>query len=154
MIYPAFLTLHLIAFALLAGTTLIDYIAYQTFWKLLDQKKETSTDLLQFMNRLPRFLGIGAAVLITTGLGMMIITHGVYGEHTWFRIKFGLVIILIVNGLLTGRRQGIKLRKLINEDIADVTGQISEVRVALNRFHLAQLTIALIIVFLSVFKFN
>jgi uncharacterized membrane protein len=154
MIYPAFLTLHLVALTIMAGTTLIDYVAYQTFWKLFDQKKEISTDLLQLMNRLPRLAGIGAAVLITTGLGMMIITHGVYGEQLWFRIKFGLVVILILNSLLTGRRQGIKLRKLLNEDMADVTGQIGKVRVILNRFHLMQLVIFLIIIFLSVFKFN
>jgi uncharacterized membrane protein len=154
MIYPAFLTLHLAALTVMAGTTLIDYVAYQTFWRLFDQKKEISTDLLQLMNRLPRISGIGAAVLIITGLGMMIITHGVYGEQLWFRIKFGLVVILILNALLTGRRQGIKLRNLLNEDIADVTGQIGKIRIILNRFHLAQLVIFLIIIFLSVFKFN
>jgi uncharacterized membrane protein len=152
--YPLFLTLHLTALTIMAGTTLIDYIAYQTFWKLFDQKKEVPIDLLQLMNKLPRFLGIGAAVIITTGIGMMVLTHGVYGEQLWFRIKFGLVVLIVLNGLLVGRGQGMKLRKLLNEDIADVTGKIGRVRATLNRFHLMQLTMFLAIIFLSVFKFN
>ncbi|MGF7080997.1 hypothetical protein [Mucilaginibacter sp. UYCu711] len=154
MLYHLFLTLHLAALIVMAGTTLIDYIAYQTFWKLFDQKKEVPTDLLQLMNKLPRLLGIGAAVIITTGIGMMALTNGVFGEQLWFRIKFGLVVLIILNGLLAGRGQGIKLRKLLNEDIADVTGQISRVRVNLSRFHLMQLAMFLAIIFLSVFKFN
>jgi uncharacterized membrane protein len=152
--YPLFLTLHLTALTVMAGTTLIDYIAYQTFWKLFDQKNEVPIDLLQLMNKLPRFLGIGAAVIITTGIGMMVLTHGVYGEQLWFRIKFGLVVLIVLNGLLVGRGQGMKLRKLLNEDIADVTGKIGRVRITLNRFHLMQLTMFLAIIFLSVFKFN
>jgi uncharacterized membrane protein len=152
--YPVFLTLHLTALTVMAGTTLIDYIAYQTFWKLFDQKNEVPVDLLQLMNKLPRFLGIGAAVIITTGIGMMVLTHGVYGEQLWFRIKFALVVLIILNGLLVGRGQGMKLRKLLNEDIADVTGEIGRVRVTLNRFHIMQLTMFLSIIFLSVFKFN
>jgi uncharacterized membrane protein len=152
--YPAFLTLHLAALTVMAGTTLIDYIAYQTFWKLFDQKNEVPVDLLQLMNKLPRFLGIGAAVIIATGIGMMVLTHGVYGEQLWFRIKFGLVVLIILNGLLVGRGQGMKLRKLLNEDIADLTGRIGRVRVTLNRFHIMQLAMFLAIIFLSVFKFN
>lgn len=154
MFYHVFLTLHLAALTVMAGTTLIDFITYQIFWKLLDQKKEASTDLLQLMNRLPRLLGIGAAVIITTGMGMMVLTHGVYGEQLWFRIKFGLVIVLILNGLLVGRRQGMRLRKLLKDDTADITGGISKVRRNLSRFHLMQLAIFLTIIFLSVFKFN
>ncbi|MES2429053.1 MAG: hypothetical protein V4560_18875 [Bacteroidota bacterium] len=154
MLYPTFLTLHLAALTVMAGTTLVDFVTFKIFWKLFDHKKEASADLLQLMNRLPRLLGIGAAVIITTGICMMALTHGVYGEQLWFRIKFALVIILILNGLLVGRRQGMRLRKLLNDDAADITGGISKVRSNLSRFHLVQLTIFLIIIFLSVFKFN
>jgi len=32
----------------------------------------------------------------------------------WFRIKFGLIITIIVNGLVVGRRQGLKLTRALS----------------------------------------
>jgi hypothetical protein len=157
---PTLLTLHLTALIIMAGTTFIDYLAFQTFWELFDQDKERSAGVLQATARFSRLLGIAAAVLILTGIGMMAVTHGVFGEQLWFRIKFVLVLGLIANGLLGGRRQGVKLRKLIPIDgpapthNPDYMVQISRIRTNLNRFHIAQLFIFFIIIILSVFKFN
>lgn len=154
ILLSTFLTLHIIALTLMAGTTTIDYITFRSFWKLFDQKRETAIDLLQVTAKFSRVIGIGAAVLILTGLGMMILTHGVFGEQLWFRIKFALVILLILNGLLVGRRQGVKLRKITTDPRPDFTEQIKNIRITLKRFHLTQLGIFFVIIFLSVFKFN
>jgi hypothetical protein len=53
---------------------------------------------LQVSAKFSRLIGIGAALLILTGFGMMILTKGVFGQQGWFRIKFGLVILLIGSG--------------------------------------------------------
>ena len=53
-LFPGFLILHLTALVLMAGTTLIDYIGYQTFWKFYEHEKEKSSGVLQFLNRFPR----------------------------------------------------------------------------------------------------
>ncbi len=115
-LFPVCLTLHLIALTLMAGTTLVDFMAYQSLWKIITDKKELSTGLLQLMAKLPRIIGIGAGVLVLSGIGMMALTNGVFGEQLWFRIKFGLVVLLMLNGLLVGRRLGNKLRSLVNTD--------------------------------------
>ncbi len=138
----------------MAGTTLVDFMAYRSLWKTVTHEKELSTGLLQLMAKLPRIIGIGAAVLISTGMGMMILTHGVFGEQLWFRIKFGLVVLLILNGLLVGRRLGLKLRRLLADNGPVLTDQVNVIRGGLTRFHLLQLSIFFIIIFLSAFKFN
>ena len=148
------LTLHVSGLILMAGTTVIDYSTFKTFWKLIDSGQEKSEGLLEATSKFSRLAGIGAALLIFTGFGMMALTHGVFGEQLWFRIKFALVIILILNSLIVGRRQGLKLRKIIETDCANIALQTSRLRAILNRFYFIQLVIFFIIIFLSVFKFN
>jgi hypothetical protein len=148
------LTLHVTGLILMAGTTIVDYSAFKTFWELIDKGQERSTGLLEAISKFSRLAGIGAALLILTGIGMMALTHGVFGEQLWFRIKFGLVIILILNSLLVGRRQGLKLRKIMTTSGSDTTGQVDSLRASLNWFYLSQLIIFFVVIFLSVFKFN
>ena len=138
----------------MAGTTLVDFMAYRSLWKIVTKEKELSTGLLQLMAKLPRIIGIGAALLILTGIGMMVLTNGVFGEQLWFRIKFGLVVLLILNGLLVGRRLGVKLRKLLVDNGPVFNEQVNIIRGSLTRFHLLQLSIFFLIIFLSAFKFN
>ena len=152
-LFPTCLVLHLTALVLMAGTTLVDYLAYSSLWRSFEQE-ERPIALLGMMAKLPRVAGIGAALLILTGIGMMALTHGVFGEQLWFRIKFGLVILVILNSLLVGRRQGVKLRRMLDIGKPLIAGDTNRIRTALTRFHLSQLLLFLFIIFLSVFKFN
>jgi uncharacterized membrane protein SirB2 len=138
----------------MAGTTLVDLIGYRTYWKFYDNNKEKAEGMLQFLAKLSRPVGIGAALLIFTGLGMMVITHGIFGEQTWFRIKFGLVIILIANNLLVGRRLGAALRKPVVANQVQLPLTMARIKKNLTVLHIIQLLIFLTIIFLSVFKFN
>jgi hypothetical protein len=151
---PALLSLHLIALILMAGTTLIDFVTVRGFWRLFEMQKEKAFGLLEATAVYSRLIGIGAAILIITGFGMMFVIRGVFGEQLWFRIKFVFVLLLVANGVFIGRRLGLRLRKTVA-----VTNQINpdgilQVRKKLYRFHLSQLLIFTIIIFLSIFKFN
>ncbi|HEY4325103.1 MAG TPA: hypothetical protein VGN20_13995 [Mucilaginibacter sp.] len=152
-LFPAFLTLHLTALVTMAGITLADYFSYSVLWKSLERQDRPAA-LLNLMGWFPRIVGIGAAVLIVTGFGMMALTHGVFGEQLWFRIKFGLVIVLISNALVIGRRQSGKLRKLLDGPEPLSTPVLQLIKTNLSRFHMLQLTLFLLIIFLSIFKFN
>jgi uncharacterized membrane protein len=148
------LALHLFGLILMAGTTGIDYITYRIFWKVYALEKRTSTDLVKLMFKFSRLIGIGAALLILTGFGMMFVTHGVFGEQLWFRIKFALVILLVGNGVFIGRRLGTRQRKQVSDPAFSLNEKSLEVRSRLNRFYFSQLIIFIFIIFLSVFKFN
>jgi hypothetical protein len=151
---PALLSLHLIALILMAGTTLVDFISLRTFWRLFKTQKEKAYGLLEATTGFSRLIGIGAAILILTGFGMMFVTHGVFGEQIWFRIKFALVLILVANGLFVGRRLGVQLRKRMPVADAALLEPVIRIRKNLYRFHISQLLIFAVIIILSIFKFN
>ena len=151
---PALLSLHLMALILMAGTTLVDFITLRSFWRLFESQKEKASGLLEATASYSRMIGIGAALLILTGFGMMFVTHGVFGEQLWFRIKFALVLLLVANGVFVGRRLGANLRKTVPGNDLSVAARIIHIRKKLNRFHISQLLIFTLIIFLSIFKFN
>lgn len=148
-----FLTLHLTGLVLMAGTIVVDSMVYRAFWRQYDDDKERSLNLLTVSGKFGRVTGIGAAVIILTGIGMMAITHGVFGEQLWFRIKFGLVILLILINLFA-RRRGLRLRKTIGLGDANSMVIVTKARAFLGRYFLAAFTIFFLIILLSVFKFN
>jgi hypothetical protein len=150
---PTFLNLHIMALVTMAGITLADYFSYLSLWKYFEQKDRLQA-LLNLMTRFRRVSGIGAATLILTGFGMMAVTHGVFGEQLWFRIKFALVILLVINALVVGLRQATKLRKLMQEPDAQFLEQARGIKTSLSRFHYVQLSLFVIIIVLSIFKFN
>ena len=43
------LTLHLLGLVLMAGITMVDYVTFKTFWRMVDQEREKSMGLLKVM---------------------------------------------------------------------------------------------------------
>ncbi len=154
--YHLALVTHIIGLTMMAGTTLADYVITRQFWKQYANDKLKGMAINQAMSKFQMFFGIGIILLILSGVEMMAITNGAFGEQTWFRIKFCLVILIIINGLAVGRRQGTKLRKLLSGKAAveNVDAKLLKVRTHLNWFHIAQMTLFTAIFVLSVFKFN
>ena len=102
---------------------------------------------------LPR---IGILLLILSGVSMMALTNGVFGEQIWFRIKFGLVLLIITHGIVMGRRQMTNLKKFLARETigGQVDAQLLKIKAGLNRFHIIQISLFIIIFVLSIFKFN
>ncbi|QHV93947.1 hypothetical protein [Spirosoma endbachense] len=152
MVYYGFLVLHLTGFVLFAGTTIVDFVAYRQFWKLFGKDKSQAIVISQVLAKFPVLMGIGIILLILSGVGMMAMTNGVFGEQLWFRLKFGLVIILIANGLLVGRREGVMLRRILAESNIELTEAIKKRKRNLTLFYPIQFTLFFTILLLSVFK--
>ena len=154
--YHLALVTHIIGFTMMAGITLADFVTTKQFWKQYANDKPRAIAINTAMAKFPKFFGIGIILLILSGVTMMAITNGAFGEQIWFRIKFGLVIFIILNGLAIGRRQGAKLRKLLSRETPDenIETKLFNVKLNLNRFHITQITLFTIIFVLSVFKFN
>ena len=144
------LVLHLTGLALMAGTTVVEYIAFKTFAKLFDTERERSRSLLFLMKKLSVLLGIGAALLIISGSGLLIITSGVFVHQVWFEIKLLLVLALILNGFLVGGRQEVKLKNSMDTDAMQSKKAIRKIKM----FYLVQMSLFFTIIFLSVFKFS
>lgn len=147
----ALLTLHVVGLVLMAGSTLMDYVTFKTFWKLTDLGDNRSLGLLPLMARYGTFVRTGAALLILTGVSMLILSTHLL-QHSWFKIKLVLVALLIMNGILVGNKQGSKLRKIIADNGADLIHQAAPVKSVLNSFYLIQLTLFFAIILFSVMK--
>jgi len=146
--------LHLLGVIAFAGTSLVDYVTMRQFWQQYGQNRTRAIAVLQAMAKFPLLMRVGIIVIILGGVGMMGLTHGVFGEQVWFRIKFGLFVILILNYLLLGRRQVTALRQAVEKNADLVAGQLKKRKNNLDIFQLSQLLLFFIIILLSVFKFN
>jgi uncharacterized membrane protein SirB2 len=152
--YHLALVIHITGFTMMAGITLADFVTTRQFWKQFATDKPKGIGINNAMAKFPKFFGIGIILLILSGVTMMAITNGAFGEQIWFQIKFGLVILIIVNGLAIGRRQGTKLRKLLASGNESIDAKLFKVKSRLNWFHTTQIILFTIIFLLSVFKFN
>lgn len=150
--YPLALVLHLTGLTLLAGTTLIDYVVFRKFWKRFRSAPGEGLAILQVQALFQPFIIAGLLLLILSGVAMMGLTRGVFGEQVWFRVKFGLLLVIVANGILVGRRLAARLRRLAKEEGGLL--QVAGMRRPLAWFHAVQLTCFAVIIVLSVFKFN
>lgn len=146
---------HIVGLTMMAGTTLANYFILKQFWLQLKADKQKGLAILVTMTKLQKLLGIGILLLIISGIGMMYATQGVFGEQIWFRIKFGFVIAIIVNGLVVGRRLGKSLGKTLSQEASAANeAKLLKLKSYFNTFVLSQMTCFLVIFTLSAFKFN
>ena len=143
------LIVHLSGLALMFGTTVVETVTFNIFSKTFKKDAVPSLNLLALMDKLSALLGIGAACLILSGTGMMIITHGAFAYQIWFKIKLGLILTLVLNGFLVGARLKSKLEKQIKEG-DQVTDTVNRIKL----FFLTQMTLFFTIILLSIFKFS
>lgn len=151
---PAALVCHIAGLVMMAGTTLSDFIAFKQFWKHYPGNPVSTQGLQQTMSKFPMIMGLGVGLLILSGVAMMALTQGVFAEMRWFQVKLAVVMILILNGLLVGRKHGVKLHRLLTVADGHMSSELQQVKVNLRRFHIMQLTLFVIIIILSVFRFN
>ncbi|MBC9798068.1 hypothetical protein [Sinomicrobium weinanense] len=155
-LYHMALVIHITGLTTMAGITLGNYVMTRQFWKQYAIDKHRGIAIHQTISRLEILIRIGIGLLILSGISMMALTQGVFGEHTWFRTKMGLLLIIIFNDLIVGRRQRSRLKKLLSEGASDQNEQqkLLKIKANINILYMAQITLFLIIFVLSVFKFN
>ena len=106
------LVLHLCGLAVMAGTTVVDYFTFKTFCRLANIGDNREQGLLPIMSRYGELVRMGAAILIVSGLTILVLEKDIWMER-WFKIKIGLVVLLVLNGILVGNSLGLKFRKMI-----------------------------------------
>jgi uncharacterized membrane protein len=155
-IYHIALVGHIVGITIMAGTTFIDFTAFQQFWKNLSTDKTKSLIIGDNLYRFQRFIGIGMLVIIISGVLMMVHMHQVWGQQTWFRVKMGILVLIIINGLILRRRLGSKLKKLLADGLSgsNFNVKLSALRRNITVVHILQMLFFIVIFVLSVFKFN
>jgi uncharacterized membrane protein SirB2 len=151
VLYSTFLTLHIAGFTLFAGILLADFVAFSRFWRVWDRDPAEALLTRQITAGFPPLIRAGAVALLVAGIGMMVMTHGIFGEQTWFRIKIALVVLILINGVIGGRLQGVQLKKLLD---SRSTTAPAALRARIRLFHVLQLILLLGVFLLSAFRFN
>lgn len=149
--YHAALVLHIVGITLMAGTSFIDYATFRAFAKAYAADSAKAAMLEEYLFKLQRFLGIGMLLILLSGITMMAKLHEVWGAQLWFRVKMGLLLLVIANGLGLRRALGNRLRKML---LLETPPNWPGLKRNFNIVQLVQLLLFLIIFILSVFKFN
>lgn len=151
-----FLVFHIVGLVMMAGTTLVDFLFFSQFWKLYAADKRGGAAILVVQSRFRLLLMTGFILLLLSGVSMVALSHGLFAEQRWFRIKMGIIVLLFLNAMVFGRRQVMKLRTLTAADIAggDVQLNLSLVKGRLQLFHILQVLMFLTVFTLSIYKFN
>jgi len=136
----------------MAGTTLVEYLLSKHFWKLYSSDRSRAITSNEDGFNFHLLVDIGVVLVILSGVTMLIIFQGVFAKQIWFQIKIGLIIIIAINGSVVGRRQDVKLKRLISQE--NRKEDLMKVKHRLDLFYNSQLCMFLIIFTLSVFKFN
>jgi hypothetical protein len=147
------LTLHIAGFTTMAGTVIADFSVNRRLNKYLTSDKLKALSILEGTNRFPALIGIGVALLLTTGIGMVIVYKGTVAGMLWFRIKMILVLLALIIGAGIMRKIDVNLRLLLTENTGNNNGRILALKGRMTIFHSIQLIIILTIFILSVFRF-
>lgn len=148
-----YLVLHITGFTLMAGTIAADFAINRRLGKYLITDKLKAMSMLESATAFPRLIGIGGALLLVTGIGMVIVLKGVVAHMLWFRIKMILVVFVVLNGSIVLRRQAGRLKVLLQDNGNGVNNQILALSRNMSVFHVIELLLFLAIFFLSVFQF-
>jgi len=154
--YNAALVLHIVGITLMAGTAFIDFITFRAFSKTYTMDMTKAMVLENHLYKLQRFLGIGMLLILISGITMMAKLHDVWGAQLWFRIKMGVLLLVIINGLGLRRVLGKKLQKMTTgqSNIAVTDERWNSMKRKFTAVQLIQIMLFVIIYTLSVFKFN
>jgi len=151
-----FLVLHIIGLATMAGTTIVSYVTYGQFWRQYALGKERAMAILNLTASFRFLFAGGFLLLLISGIGMMVQTRGVFAEQSWFRIKMGLLVLILLNGAVYGQRLTSRLRQVVGMEIAGGNAQASleSLKSSILVMHIGQLLLFAGIFVLSVYKFN
>ncbi|HMH20345.1 MAG TPA: hypothetical protein VK563_01145 [Puia sp.] len=147
------LVAHISGFTIMAGTVIADFSVIRRMKKYLFTDKPKALAILEGSAAFPALIGAGAALLITTGLGMAFIFKAAVTSMLWFRIKMVLVLLVLINGIAIARPTLIKLRGLLAQTPAAGDRPIEGIIGRLRIIYVAQLIMFLTIFVLSVFRF-
>lgn len=146
------IVLHVVGFTTMAGTVLADFTINRRSNKYLTSDKLKALAILEGTSLFPALISIGVGLIVSTGIGMVIILKGAVAGMLWFRIKMILVLLVVVNGAGIMRRNAVNMKVLLSENTGGNNGRILALKSRMTVFHSIQLILFLVIFILSIFR--
>jgi hypothetical protein len=153
-VYDIAKTLHIVGISVAAGMSLVDLILLQYFWSIYRLHLQEGVVIERLVGRLQRVAAVGMVLIILSGVTMMFYLHAVWGQQLWFRIKMGVLLLIILNGLSFRRVMGKRIHARVMQESTVRWTEQGSLRSGVTLVQLAQLVFFLVIFVLSVFRFN
>ena len=144
------LIIHLTGLTLMAGTDAVSFLAFKRLSNGLQEDQTAIKFYIKKLMGLSSLLPLGGILLISSGVGLLIITR-TYGQ-LWFQLKMGVVVALIANGFLFGARQELKIKQILSMPDGQIHLQLRQPLANLRIFYAIQLTLYGLAVILAVTK--
>jgi hypothetical protein len=154
LVYDLAKVLHIAGIVAAAGISLIDFILFRQFWTIYERHTGEGIVIERVLLRLQRVMAIGMMLIIVSGVMMMFYLHAVWGQQLWFRIKMGLLLLVIVNGLAFRRRLGNRIHARVTAEANGLWVHEGSLRANITAVQGVQLLLFMIIFTLSIFKFS
>jgi hypothetical protein len=150
MIYSAALTLHIIGIAMFAGSSFIDYLITEQFWSIYNTEQNNASVVYGLINKIQKIAAWGGRFIIVAGI-VMVSLRPVWLSQTWFQVKMGILILLLVNGSFR-QKLGKPFQLLVSGINAQVN--IAVIRSRVKKLQIISMILVILMFALSVFKFN
>ena len=144
------LVIHLTGLTLMAGTDAVSFVAFKRLSNALHEDQTAVKFYITRLLGLSSLLPLGGILLVSSGVGLLIITH-TYGQ-LWFQLKMGAVVALIANGFLFGARQELKIKQILSMPDGQLHLKLPQPLANLRIFYAIQLTLYGLAVILAVTK--
>jgi hypothetical protein len=152
---PLGLVLHISGIVMMVGTLFAGFLTNLQLWKCLPYDRERALTIVRATAPLRLAGVIGGVVIVVGGILMMTAVHGAFMHQVWFRVKMGILVLLILNMIVVERPAGRRLRQMLYDGQAPIDhAAMSETRTRIVLFYLLQLGFFLLIFVVSAYKFN
>ncbi|KAA2238507.1 hypothetical protein F0L74_19990 [Chitinophaga agrisoli] len=145
--------LHITGIALLAGGTVGSFVTLRQLWKYLPADQQKATVVFKITAAYSLFFRIGGALMLISGFMLLRAFQFAVSKQSWFEIKMGLIVLMILNITLLGAPGTKRLGVLLESPTADML-QLSSAKRRMDLFYILQVAILLLIFVLGVFKFQ
>lgn len=142
------LIFHLAGLTLMAGTTAVSFVFFKKLSMSLTGNIDEVNHRFKMISGLSGLLLLGGILLISSGVGLLILTHA-YGQ-LWFQVKMGVVAMLPLNGFLFGVPQEKKIKQLLSAPDDQIHVKLRQPVANLRIFYAIQLLLFLAVVILAV----
>lgn len=149
-LFQCLLVIHITGLTLMAGTDAVSFVAFKKLSSSLDEDQAAVKYYFKKLLGLSSLLPLGGILLLSSGVGLLIITHA-YGQ-LWFQLKMGVVLALVSNGFLFGARQEQKIKQILNGPDNQIHLQLRHLLANLRIFYAIQVTLYLLAVIFAVIK--
>ncbi|MBS1606848.1 MAG: hypothetical protein JST42_29605 [Bacteroidetes bacterium] len=152
---PLGLVLHISGIVVMVGSLFAGYLTNLQLWKCLPYDRDRALTIVRATAPLRMAGGVGGIVIVAGGILMMTAVHGAFMHQVWFKVKMGILAVLIVNMIVLERPAGRRLRRMLYDGQAPVDHMaMSATRARIRFFYLLQLGLFLLIFVVSAYKFN